>query len=47
MELQQDVYKLEIDAEEVKGHKPKVIFVNEENKISRITNYEKYGQLSE
>ena len=26
---------------------PKVVFVDDENKISRITNYEKHGQLSE
>lgn len=37
----------DLDTEEVKDHKPKVVFVNEENKISRITNYEKHGQLSE
>ena len=37
----------DLDTEEVKNHKPKVVFVNEENKISRITNYEKHGQLSE
>lgn len=33
--------------EEAKGHKPKVVFVDGENKVSRITNYEKYGELSE
>ena len=37
----------DMDEEEAKNHKPKVIFVNDENKISRITNYEKHGQLSE
>ena len=37
----------DLDTEEVKDHKPKVVFVNEENKISRITNYEKHGELSE
>ena len=37
----------DLDTEEVKNHKPKVVFVNEKNKISRITNYEKHGQLSE
>ena len=37
----------DLDTEEVKEHKPKVVFVNEENKISRISNYEKHGQLSE
>lgn len=32
--------------EEAVGHKPKVVFVDEENHISRVTNYEKHGQLS-
>ena len=27
-------------------HKPKVVFVDEENHISRVSNYEKHGQLS-
>ena len=34
----------DMDEEEAKAHKPKV---DDENKISRITNYEKHGQLSE
>ena len=33
--------------EEAKNHKPKVIFVDGENHIARVTNYEKHGQLSE
>ena len=37
----------DMDEEEAKAHKPKVVFVDDENKISRITNYEKNGQLSE
>ena len=37
----------DMDEEEAKAHKPKVVFVDDENKISRITNYEKHGQLSE
>ena len=37
----------DLETEEVKNHKPKVVFVDDENKISRITNYEKHGQLSE
>ena len=37
----------DVDEEEEKAHKPKVVFVDDENKISRITNYEKHGQLSE
>ena len=37
----------DMDEEEAKAHKPKVVFVDDENKISRITNYEKHGQLRE
>ena len=37
----------DMDEEEAKAHKPKVVFVDNENKISRITNYEKHGQLIE
>lgn len=33
--------------EEAKEHKPKVVFVDEQNHIVRITNYEKYGELTE
>ena len=33
--------------EEAKQHKPKVVFVDEDNHVSRITNYEKYGELTE
>ncbi len=33
--------------EEARQHKPKVVFVDEENRIARVTNYEKYGELSE
>ncbi|WP_026529042.1 aspartate 1-decarboxylase [Butyrivibrio sp. VCD2006] len=36
-----------IPADETKGHKPKVVFVDENNKASRITNYEKHGKLGE
>ncbi len=32
---------------EVKYHKPKVVFVDENNKINRISSYEKYGKLTE
>ncbi|RHG52318.1 aspartate 1-decarboxylase, partial [Ruminococcus sp. AM22-13] len=28
-------------------HKPAVVFVDEENKISRVTNYEKHGLLKD
>ncbi len=31
--------------EEAKSHKPKVVFVDEQNQISRVTNYEKHGLL--
>ena len=33
--------------EEAKEHKPKVVVVDEQNQIARITNYEKYGELTE
>lgn len=32
--------------EEVKGHEPKVVFVADDNTISRVTTYEKHGKLS-
>ena len=31
--------------EEAKSHTPKVVFVNDDNSISRITDYEKHGEL--
>lgn len=33
--------------DEAKVHKPKVIFVDNENKIKKIAEYEKHGQISE
>ena len=36
----------QMDAKEAADHKPKVVFVDEENHISRVSNYEKLGQLS-
>lgn len=33
------------DEKEAKEHKPTVIFVDDDNKISRVTNYEKHGLL--
>ncbi len=33
--------------EEIKENPPKVVFVDENNKIERITNYEKHGLLSD
>ena len=35
------------EAEEAKEHKPKDVFVDDENKISRVTNYEKHGLLKD
>lgn len=34
-----------LSAEEADSHKPKVVFVDDDNKIRRVTNYEKHGQL--
>ena len=31
--------------EEIKNNKPKVVFVDDDNNITRITNYEKHGKL--
>ena len=33
--------------EEAENHKPKVVFVDDENRISRLTNYEKHGRLED
>ncbi len=35
----------EMEPEEAKNHKPTVVFVDESNKISEVTYYEKHGQL--
>lgn len=37
----------QLDETEAKEHKPKVLFVDEDNKIMRITSYEKHGKLSD
>ena len=37
----------EMPPEEAKGHKPYVVFVDEDNKISSVARYEKHGQLSQ
>ncbi len=37
----------QMEPEEVKNNPPKVVFVDSENKISKITEYEKHGALSE
>ncbi|MBR3645336.1 MAG: aspartate 1-decarboxylase [Lachnospiraceae bacterium] len=31
--------------EEIENHKPQVVFVDDDNKIARVTQYEKYGSL--
>lgn len=33
--------------EEARAHRPKVVFVDEENRIARVTEYEKHGRLEE
>ena len=35
----------EMDSEEAKEHKPKVVFVDDNNKIERLSRYEKHGKL--
>ena len=35
----------QMSPEEVKEHKPKVVFVDDENKIAKVSSYEKYGTL--
>ena len=37
----------DIKAEEAINNKPKVVFVDEKNKVENIARYEKHGQLSE
>jgi len=37
----------ELSPEEAKGHKPYVVFVDEENQIKKVARYEKYGVLSQ
>ena len=37
----------DLEREEAIDHKPAVVFVDEENKIKRVTSYEKHGQLSD
>ncbi len=36
-----------VDTNEAEGHKPKVVFVDDKNAISRLTNYEKHGKLED
>ena len=33
--------------DEAKEHKPAVVFVDEENMVSRVTNYERHGLLKD
>ena len=35
----------EMDNEEAKDHRPKVVFVDDNNKIERLSRYEKHGRL--
>lgn len=35
----------QMDEQEAEGHKPKVVFVDEDNNISKISNYEKHGRI--
>ncbi|MDE6617265.1 MAG: aspartate 1-decarboxylase [Lachnospiraceae bacterium] len=37
----------QMEDKEVKDHKPKVVFVDDNNKINIISSYEKYGKLTE
>lgn len=36
----------EMTPEEAKNHRPKVVFVNDDNQVQRISFYEKHGQLN-
>lgn len=36
----------QMTVEELKGNPPKVVFVDDDNRVSRITTYEKHGRLS-
>lgn len=37
----------EMTPEEAEKHKPKVVFVDDNNKITRLTSYEKHGRLED
>lgn len=37
----------QMSPDEVKEHKPKVVFVDDENKIVKVSSYEKYGTLTQ
>lgn len=34
-----------LNGDEVKNHKPKVVFVDEKNSITQVGNYEKHGEI--
>lgn len=36
----------EMTPEEAKNHRPKVVFVNDDNKVQRVSSYEKHGELN-
>jgi aspartate 1-decarboxylase len=36
-----------LDDKEAKAHKPTVVFVDDKNHVSRVTNYEKHGRLED
>lgn len=36
----------QLDAKEVEDFKPSVVFVNELNKVTKVSSYEKYGHLA-
>lgn len=38
---------VQMTPEEAKEHKPKVVFVKDDNSIHQVTRYEKHGQISE
>lgn len=35
----------QLDEDEAALHKPRVVFVNEENKITKVSEYEKHGEI--
>ena len=37
----------EVNRDEAKDHRPKVVFVNDENQVDKISRYEKHGRLED
>jgi L-aspartate-alpha-decarboxylase len=35
----------QLNGDEVRNHKPKVVFVDEKNRITQVGNYEKHGEI--